>query len=259
VGQAAVARQRDGAAFVQEIAGGVAVFTGPQSPANKMIGVGFTGVPADDALCAVEQRFQERQAPLRAEVSTLAEPEFAAALTRRGYVLQGFENALGRRLDAADAEPLDRLATLDLRIIEPADFGAWVDVFVLGFLNPDLQGLPGEPLPSADVLKGILHEFADVPGLRRYALWVEGRMVASAAMRLDEEGLAQLCGAATLPEFRRRGIQSAFFHRRLADAVTAGCDLAVLTTQPGSKSQQNAHSRGFGLLYSRAVLVKSPP
>jgi hypothetical protein len=34
--------------------------------------------------------------------------------------------------------------------------------------------------------------------------------------------------------------------------------VAVITTQPGSKSQQNAHRQGFALLYARAMLVKPP-
>lgn len=42
---------------------------------------------------------------------------------------------------------------------------------------------------------------------------------------------------------------------RLADATAAGCEVAVITVQPGSKSQQNAQRHGFDLLYTRAVLV----
>jgi len=34
------------------------------------------------------------------------------------------------------------------------------------------------------------------------------------------------------------------------------CDIAVVATQRGSKSQQNVQRRGFDLLYTRAVLVK---
>jgi GNAT superfamily N-acetyltransferase len=74
-------------------------------------------------------------------------------------------------------------------------------------------------------------------------------------MRLSE-GVAQLTGAATLPAHRRRGVQTALLSTRLADAVRAGCDIAVVTTAPGSKSQQNVQRRGFHLLYTRAVLVK---
>ena len=73
------------------------------------------------------------------------------------------------------------------------------------------------------------------------------------------DGIAQFCGAATLPAFRRRGIQTALLRRRLRDARGAGCDLGIMAAQPGSRSHFNAQRQGFSLLYSRAVLVKLPP
>jgi len=72
------------------------------------------------------------------------------------------------------------------------------------------------------------------------------------------EGIAQLTGAATAPAHRRRGVQTALLLARLTDAAAAGCDIAVVTTQPGSRSQRNVQRRGFDLLYTRAVLVKQP-
>ncbi len=67
------------------------------------------------------------------------------------------------------------------------------------------------------------------------------------------DGLAQLTGAATRPAHRRRGVQSALLAARLREAAEWGCDLAVVTVLPGSKSQQNAQRRGFELLYTRAI------
>ena len=46
--------------------------------------------------------------------------------------------------------------------------------------------------------------------------------------------------------------------RLAGDLIAAGCDIAIIVTQPGSKSQQNSQRRGFDLLYTRAVLVKQP-
>ena len=83
----------------------------------------------------------------------------------------------------------------------------------------------------------------------------DGVIVGGATMRISE-GVAQLTGAATVPAHRRRGVQTALLSARLADAAAAGGDIAVVTTQPGSKSQQNVQRRGFDLLYTRAVLVK---
>jgi hypothetical protein len=45
---------------------------------------------------------------------------------------------------------------------------------------------------------------------------------------------------------------------RLADAVAASYDVAVMVTQPEAKSQQSAQRQGFDLLYARAILVKHP-
>ena len=84
---------------------------------------------------------------------------------------------------------------------------------------------------------------------------LEGRTAGGASLFLHDQ-TAMLCGAATLPACRRRGVQSALLHERLAQARAAGCDLAVVTTQPGSKSQENVQRAGFELIYSRAVLVK---
>jgi GNAT superfamily N-acetyltransferase len=67
-----------------------------------------------------------------------------------------------------------------------------------------------------------------------------------------------MTGAATAPAHRRHGVQTALLAARLVDAAAAGCDIAIVTTQPGSKSQQNVQRRGFHLLYTRAVLVKQP-
>ena len=91
----------------------------------------------------------------------------------------------------------------------------------------------------------------------RYAALRDGVIVGGASFH-TAEGIAQFTGAATAPAHRRRGVQTALLSARLADAASAGCDIAVVTTQPGSKSQQNVQRRGFDLLYTRAVLVKQP-
>ena len=90
----------------------------------------------------------------------------------------------------------------------------------------------------------------------RYAALHDGVLAGAASMRLTD-GVAQLTGAATAPAHRRLGVQTALLTARLADA-SATCDIAVITTQPASKSQQNAQWQGFHLLFTRAVLVKQP-
>ena len=257
LGHAVCARQTHGDAFVEEIGGGVAVYTGPSSPMNKMIGIGFDRGLPDDRLQRIEEKFKSRGASLQAEVSTLADPEVGAQLTRRGYILQGFENVLGRAIARHDGDG-DGRGVIDIGLSQgKEDDARWLDVAITGFMNPDRQGVQAEPLPPRETLGAVLGDFIDALGFRRYFARIDGQIAGVATVRFDG-GLAQLCGAATLPAFRRRGVQTALLQRRLADAVDAGCDLALLTTQPGSKSQQNGHRQGFELFFSRALLVKPP-
>ena len=255
LGHAVISQGAQADAFVEEIAAGVAAYTGPSSPMNKMIGVGFDGVP-EDRLAAIEDLFRVRKAPLQAEVATLANPVVAATLTRRGYVLENFENVLGRPIAQTDADPGSGDG-IDIRPTESSQIEQWLDAAITGFQHADEQGVQAVPLPPREVFEDSLRPYMRVTGFHRYCAWIGGDLAGVATLRMDS-GVAQLCGAATLPRFRRRGVQTRLLRRRLADAFHNGCELAVLTTQPGSKSQENGHKQGFSLLYSRAILIRAP-
>jgi ribosomal protein S18 acetylase RimI-like enzyme len=244
-------------AFVEAIGGGVAAYAGRSSPMSKMIGVGLRGTPSETELQQVEDAFRARGAPLQAEVATLAEPALALLLTKRGYVLQNFENVSGRRIVDDDRTPPD---AGDVRIARMTATNAaeWIDVAITAFQHPDGEGVPADALPQREVLEAALWPWTRIDDFRKYGAWVDGHLAGVATLRVDD-GIAQLCGAATLPRFRRRGIQAALLRTRLADGAEAGCDIVVATTQPGSTSQANLHKQGFSLLYARALLLKSPP
>jgi GNAT superfamily N-acetyltransferase len=233
----------------------VAVFAEPDSPLNKLAGLGFGG-PLDEAeLEEVERAFDERGAPLQVELSNLGDASVGALLTRRGYVLQGFENVLGRALPAADLPDLGPGIAIDA--CTPEELDRWIDVVVTGFATPDAQGVPSHESYPRDVIERVIRDMVSADGVRPYLAHRDGIPAGGGSMRLSE-GVAQLCGTATLPEHRRRGVQSALLAERLALAGREGCDVAVVTTQPGSKSQENVQRQGFQLLYTRAVLVREP-
>lgn len=261
--------------FIGELGGGAAVHVGSGSPFNKLIGVGLHGpleAAGEAALGSIERAFAARDTPLQAEVCTLADSSIPRLLTSRGYLLIGFENVLGLRLDAALAARLAETPPPAGVVAEPllaVDDRAWTDTMIAGFAHPDAVpgGEPHDSFPR-DALEQAMRDMARAGGFRRYVAWRDGIIAGGASLRIFKEteqaagkqggGVAQLCGSATLPEHRRRGVQTALLGRRLADAFSAGCDVAVITTQPGSKSQENAQRRGFTLLYSRAILVREP-
>jgi GNAT superfamily N-acetyltransferase len=246
------ARKRLPEALVIPLAGGAAVFAGAGVPWNKMIGLGFDGLPSSAELERVELEFERRGAPLQAEVSTLADAEVARTLTRRGYQLLGFENVLGRALQVRDAG--EGTEGLTIGPVGAGDVAAWVDTMITGFEHADTQGVPSHESYERQVLERVMTELATVPGFRGYLARRKGEVAGGGSLRISGT-VALLCGAATLPAHRRRGIQTALLDARLRDAAEAGCDLAIVTVQPGSKSQENVQRQGFSLLYSRAHLV----
>jgi len=256
VADAAAEAIRDGAprAFVTPLAGGVAAFARPGSPLNKVAGAGFAGGLDERDLARVEAEYADRATPVRFELSTLGDPSIAALLSRRGYVIEGHEHVLARALPAGPAPE-----HLDLQVVpsSPNELALWLDTVIEGFAHPDEQGVPSSECFPRELLEATLRDMDRCEGLARYLAWRRGSVAGGASLRIHD-GVAILCGAATLPAHRRRGVQTALLLARLAEAGLAGCDLAVVTTQPGSRSQENVHKQGFALLYARAVLVKQP-
>jgi GNAT superfamily N-acetyltransferase len=244
------ARQRIGdGAFVMPVAGGAACYAEDGSPLNKIVGLGFGGVPSGEALDEVEQAFAARGTVTQVELSNLSDPAIGAALTSRGYQLVSFENVLGRSLDGLQAV---MPPNVEVRVSD--DPAVYSDVVIDGFAHPDEQGVPSHEDFPREVIGRAMGDM-EKAGVISYLAFRDGGVAGGGSMRMAE-GVAQLTGAATAPAHRRRGVQTALLSTRLADAARAGCDIAVVTTQPGSKSQQNVQGRGFHLLYTRAVLVK---
>jgi GNAT superfamily N-acetyltransferase len=240
------------AGFVIPICGGVASFAEEGSPFNKVAGLGFGRMPGAAALGEIEQAFTTCGAAVQIELAHLADPAFAALLTGRGYRLTSFENVLGMAL--ADAPRRVMPPRVEVRSSGDDEFEAWVDVVADGFAHPDTQGVPSHEEFPPEVIARAERDVA-AAGVKRYVALLDGVFAGGGSLR-TEAGIGQLTGAATAPAHRRQGVQTALLSARLADAAAAGCDIAVVTTQPGSKSQQNVQRQGFDLLYTRAVLVR---
>jgi GNAT superfamily N-acetyltransferase len=254
---AAASRRGRGEVVVAELGGGVAVYTGPNSPSNKLAGLGFSDLPSRREMEIVENAFALRRAPLQVEFASLGDPAIPRMLSARGYELIGFENVLGLPLDSAT---LDAITTnpVDVARAGADESTVWMDTVATGFLHPDT--FDGPPSHESFDRQAIEHIFADAiatPSFERFIARRGGQVAGGASLRVNE-GIAQLAGAATIPQHRRQGVQTALLRHRLLDAAARGCDIAVVTTQPGSKSSENVQRFGFSVLYVRAILVKAP-
>lgn len=250
--KASRSRTPEGTGFVIPLAGGAAVYAEDGSPLNKVVGLGFAGSPTADALDAFEHAYAARGVRSQVELAHLADPEISALLSDRGYRLESFENVLGRALDGAPAPVA--IPGIEVRRIHSDEFEQWLAVVADAVAHPDTQGVPWHEEFPRDVYENAERDFATT-GVQHYLALLDGEIAGGAGLRVSG-GIAQFAGAATLPAYRRRGIQSALLAARLNDVVAAGCDVAVITVQPGSKSAENANRQGFDLLYTRTVLAK---
>ncbi len=239
-------------AFGLAIGRGAAVYCGPGAPMTKVIGVAL-GEPLLDAdIDAIEQAFLPFGECPGLEIASLGDHASVRRLEARGYRLQRIELVLGCDIEAL----LPQVLPDGIRVTTGPE-EEWARIAVEGFAAAETvtgRDAPAEQYDAA-ALEQVVRQFGGVTSIVRYVAFLHGEAAGSASARVDE-GIYQLCGAATLPRHRRQGIQSALLSGRLEAACAAGCDLAVVTVEPGSRSQANVQRRGFVPLYSRLVMAR---
>jgi GNAT superfamily N-acetyltransferase len=249
-----VASRREGV-WVNELGGGAAVSSAEGSPFDKVVGIGFEALDwlAFDDFTA---RALTDDRKVQVELSTLADASIARKLSARDFLLVGHENVLG--VNPAAAHFADRPSEVRVAQATAEEEATWIDLVTTGFLQPDTPAgsAPHESF-ARESLERTFRDLVDETSFVRVLARRGDELAGGASFRRDGT-LAQLTGAATLPAHRRRGVQTALLRARLELAARSGCELAVVTTAPGSKSQQNVMAVGFALLYCRAILVKSP-
>ena len=223
-----------------EVGGGVALWIGEGGLINAAAGMAMDGPVDEPDVRQVEDFYARRGAPPMLATCPFADPTLFALLGRRGWQLTEFENVLAlevKHLPAALAPPP---SGVEVRLCEtPAE--------------RELFGRVAAQAFSDDAEPGAAqHEFGDLMAASRdralVVAWVDGRPAGTGSVKLDG-GVAWLSGDATLPEFRRRGIQQAIQRRRLELARDADCHLIVTESAPGSGSQRNMERLGFRVVY----------
>jgi GNAT superfamily N-acetyltransferase len=237
----------DRGATYERMAGGSLIFCGVGSFMTHALGIGLNGPVSDEELDRMEAFYFGRGADVELDLCPFADPTLPARLFERGYRPDHFEQALVRELSIEEAS--QRIPRVEgVRIVEatPDLEESYCELLTRAF------DLPGEYRRALDDAGRIA--FAS-PDVSIYAGLAGDRLVAAGAMRIAE-GVAGLFGAATLPEFRGRGLQRALLEIRLREAAQEGCELASVSSAVGSTSERNIERAGFHPAYTRTVLKK---
>jgi GNAT superfamily N-acetyltransferase len=246
----ALERLRPGSGVaVAQIAGGFAVYCGPNSPITQAVGLGLDGSVSEEEFDRLEEFYRSRAEPARVETCPLADDSLIELLGKRAYRVTEFTNVMARPLCA----PMLQEATeppipgLSIEKIRSEHIDLWTLTVAQGF---------SERTPVTQELLEVMKMFALCSGVECYLARVDGAVAGGGTLSI-RDGIAGLFGASTLPAFRNRGVQTALLGVRLHRAVKEGCNLAVCLAQPGSASQRNVMRHGFSVLYTRVKFERT--
>jgi hypothetical protein len=226
-----------------DVAGGVAIFAGRESPLTQAIGLGLSGPVSQAEFDALEDFFRFRETRVSVELCPLASPELVQMLGERGYRLTEFNNVLVRPLGG-------ELGTspAGIRRAEPGEADLWSRIVGEGFFEqPDLTAEEMDVGRTIFNMYGAMCYLAFPPG---------GELAGGAAMAL-RDGVATMFADGVAARFRRQGLHGGLIAARLRDAASAGCDLATASTLPGSTSQRNYERAGFQVVYTKTTFVRN--
>lgn len=220
-------------------AGADIVFDGVDSPTTQTFGLGLFEPLTSETLDSIEQFFLARGAIPTHEVCPFAGASTLDLLCSRGYRPFEISNVLYRRIDVA-ADPMP--PNICVRVVRADEAELWAGVNARGWTHdhPEYE----------QFLKTIGALLVGRENSTCFLAEIRGVPAAAGALCLHH-GIALLAGAATLPEYRRRGLQSALLAERLRYAARRNCDLAMMVAEAGSNSQRNAERRGFRIAYTR--------
>jgi GNAT superfamily N-acetyltransferase len=232
----------------QEFLGGHLVFVARRSLVGRAHALGFAGEVKPDDIQHVEDFYFRHEADAQVDVCPYADPSLFESLNQRGFQVAEFNQTLARWI--APGESFSRRHDgLEIRRISAEEGPEWSNLLARVFFADQATNFGRFFLPW------VKHEHAMCVGA-----FIGEQMVGGAGgLIIPQHRMAGLFGAATLPEFRGRGIQTTLLEERLRLAQQAGCDLAATLTMPGTSSQRNAERAGFRTAYTKVVVVKRHP
>jgi GNAT superfamily N-acetyltransferase len=224
---------------VEAIAGGYAVYCGANSPVTQAVGLGLNGPVSKEEFDRLEEFYFSRNETVRVETCPLADATLLEHYKERGYHVSEFSNVMVRGF--ARDERWNEPDGVEVHKAGPGEMDLWTLTVAQGF---------AEHFPVTAEILNVMKMFALGKNSECYLARVDGKVAGGATLALRGD-VAGLFGASTLPDFRRRGVQTALLQVRLRRAAEAGCEMAVSLAQPGSVSQRNIMRQGFQVLYTR--------
>lgn len=226
----------------QPFAGGWLIFAPKDVPLWGGKALGFSALD-DVGLDEIVRVYAERDMDTWIEMCPLADPNLDGRLAARGFASRPSCEMYVRDAKA----PIERAGS-DVEIV-PIDRedGDAVELFASTVASGFRDGGTPEAWSAA------IGRFA---ARTRHAFLarIDGESAGGGVVTV-EDGLARLVFMATLPAFRRRGVQRALMQARLDRAREQGADTVFVQCDPGSPTARNARRLGFRRAYAKTFRI----
>lgn len=194
-----------------------------------------------DKLEEITQFFRAKDRAFQVDVDPIhCSTRLFEALTQAGLRQNGFHSVLYGlpKQEQPEHSPRIQIVEVDNHDI----FDSYAEIHCLG---------AGMALSDKQHFKNNNSGLLNRPGWKLFLGYWDDIPAAVAAMHISGD-IASCALAATLPEYRSRGLQTALLHRRMVEAHIAGCRLMAAQAAFGSTSQNNMERAGFQLAWTRA-------
>ena len=169
--------------------------------------------------------------------------ELGRALAARGYAQTDVDTVLyAAPPPAAAADTPFEIVAVD----SPAVMDEFLDTLLTGW------GVPPDHRAGA---KANMSGWLDVPAFRLYLIRIDGRPAAAGKLFLHD-AVGYFPDAATDPDFRGRGLQTALLRHRTAIAAQSGARLIYSQAAFGSVSHRNMERVGLRVLCTRSIWTR---
>lgn len=188
--------------------------------------------------------YYDREIPVRFELTPAqTSPALLTYLSETGFYQTDFQTTLYAGL-SSEIKPIDPQITL--RRLKRNEFKLFAEIYVKGFQMPDflIDGIAqnNEVLYDNDNWNFFLASINEEP--------------AGIGVLFNENGIATLAAAATVPDLRNNGVQTALIQERINQAKLLNCTLVVGQAKFASVSQNNMERAEMKVAYTRAIWVK---
>ncbi len=199
----------------------------------------------EEAVDEIIRFYSEKEIPVRLELT----PSYSSAalmkfLHSKGFYQCDFHTTMYAEPSVLTDCPIN--SAIEIRRLKKHEFNLFGEIYTKGF------GLPDFLKSGVAENNVILYENK----YWRFYLASVGNEPAGIAVLFMKDGFASLAAAATLPEFRAKGVHSALIQARIYQALTDQCKFITGQAKFGSVSQNNMEKSGLKIAYTKAIWIR---